>query len=91
MKDQSQFHRQTKKGDILPNVLHPCEDCKREFLGVKFRKYCPDCSASRDRETRRLSYERKKLGISNPHPIRHRTIRLRVNKSKVTIFNFKAK
>lgn len=82
---------QTKKGDILPDVLHPCEQCRRQFMGVKTRKFCPECTSARDRDTRRRANERKKLGLTDPHPLRHRTTRLRVSNSKVTVFKFRTK
>lgn len=81
-------NKQTKKGDILPDILHPCEECKRDFLGVKARRFCPDCIAAREREDRRKFYERKKLGLVNHAPIPRKTV-LRVKNSKVTAFNFR--
>ena len=53
-------------GDAEKQTERICRDCGAHFRGARLARYCPECRARHDAETRRKQYEAKRAARGKP-------------------------
>ena len=56
-------------------VERVCKDCGAHFIGSRLARYCPECRARHDAETRRKQYEAKRAARGKPRPTSRHCLR----------------
>lgn len=62
-------------GDAEKQVERICRDCGALFVGSRLARYCPECRARHDAETRRKQYEAKRAARGKPRPTSRKCLR----------------